>query len=65
MSQRVMHNLELTRDELGLINNALNEICNGVHIDDIDFTTRLGGSKDEARDLLSRIAQILRNSPVQ
>ena len=25
--------VELTKDELGIINNALNEVCNGIHLE--------------------------------
>ncbi len=25
--------VELTSDELGIINNALNEVCNGIHLE--------------------------------
>jgi hypothetical protein len=37
-------NLELSRSELILVNNALNEVCNGVAelSDDSEFATRLG-----------------------
>ena len=50
-----MITLKLTRDELLLLNNALNEVCNGVYIDDAEFSTRLGASRNDARRLLERI----------
>jgi len=50
----------LTRDHLLLINNALNEVCNGVHIDDFEFETRLGFSRGDARQLLRRVSERLR-----
>jgi len=46
--------VELTRDELGIINNALNEVCNGVDLDG-EFDTRMGCTVEEARDLLAKI----------
>jgi hypothetical protein len=50
---------ELTRADLLLINNALNEVCNGVHIEDAEFQTRLGASREEARKLLQRLQALL------
>ena len=46
--------VELTKDELGILNNALNEVCNGIHLDG-EFVTRMGCTVEEARALLSRI----------
>jgi len=39
--------VELTRDELEIINNALNEVCNGIHLKG-EFDTRMGCSVEEA-----------------
>jgi hypothetical protein len=48
--------VELTRDELIWINNALNEVLNGPDaIDEWEFLTRMGGSRDEISSLLSRL----------
>ena len=46
--------VELTKDELGIINNALNEVCNGIHLEG-EFHTRMGCSLEEARGLLAVI----------
>ena len=51
--------LEVTRAELILLNNALNEVCHGIDIDEEEFPTRLGGSRKEAQALLQRIGQLL------
>lgn len=48
--------LSLTRDELVAINNALNEVCNGVHISDRDFQTRLGVDRSFVATLLEEIS---------
>jgi hypothetical protein len=53
----------LTPAELVLLNNALNEVCNGVHIDDEDFATRLGGTRDEVRAILDRVRELLTDNP--
>lgn len=46
----------LSRDDLGLINNALNEILHGPEaIEDWEFSTRVGASRAEAADLLRRV----------
>jgi hypothetical protein len=46
--------VELTKDELGIINNALNEVCNGIDLEG-EFDTRMGCTVDEARQLLAKI----------
>jgi hypothetical protein len=47
--------LSMTAEELGTLSNALNEVCNGVHIDDRDFQTRVGVDRDVALEMLRRI----------
>ena len=34
--------LSVSYEELRSISNALNEVCNGAHIADVEFATRLG-----------------------
>ena len=51
--------LDVSRSELILLNNALNEVCNGVHISDSEFSTRLGASRNQARRLLQDIGRAL------
>jgi hypothetical protein len=46
--------VELTKDELGIINNALNELCNGIDLGG-EFDTRMGCTVEEARELLAKI----------
>jgi hypothetical protein len=45
----------LDLDELVLLNNCLNEVCNGVHIDDWEFQTRIGSPRSSVRSLLDKI----------
>jgi hypothetical protein len=49
--------VELTWDEIGTLNNALNEVCNGVHLEG-EFHTRMGCSVEEARVLLAVINKL-------
>jgi hypothetical protein len=51
--------LEVSRGELILISNALNEVSNGIHMDEGEFQTRLGVSVGDARRLLRRIQDLL------
>jgi hypothetical protein len=51
--------IEVTREELMFINNALNEVCHGIHIEDPEFQTRLGGSRDELQSILDQINQAI------
>jgi hypothetical protein len=46
--------VELTKDELRIVNNALNEVCNGIDLEG-EFETRMGCSVEEARELLTKI----------
>jgi len=48
-----------TRAELVLINNALNEVCNGVSLGDDEFQTRIGYSREAARKVLGKVAKAL------
>jgi hypothetical protein len=47
--------VELAKHELEIINNALNEVCNGIHLEG-EFDTRMGCSIEEARALLAKIS---------
>jgi hypothetical protein len=49
----------ISRGELVLLNNALNEVCNGVAIDDDEFQTRLGADRKNARKLLAELGRLL------
>ena len=46
--------IEFTWDEIGIVNNALNEVSNGLHLEG-EFDTRMGRSVDEAQELLALI----------
>jgi hypothetical protein len=46
--------VELTNYELYIINNALNEVCNGIHLKG-EFDNRMGCTVEEARELLVKI----------
>jgi hypothetical protein len=48
-----------THDELVVINNALNEVCNGLSFDDDEFQTRIGYSRTMAQNLLKKVATAL------
>lgn len=42
--------LELSSDELRVLSNALNEVCNGIEV--WEFDTRMGVKIDDARNIL-------------
>jgi hypothetical protein len=52
--------VDLTRAELDIINNALNEVCNGIHLEG-EFHTRMGCELHEARTLLAKIHRLASN----
>ena len=49
-----------TKDELLVINNALNEVCNGLPFEDAEFQTRIGVSREAARKVLDKVAKTLK-----
>lgn len=48
-----------TRDDLVIINNALNEVCNGLPFSDDEFQTRIGYPRELARKVLVKVAMAL------
>ena len=52
--------VEITTDELEMIKNALNEVCNGVEIEEPEFHTRLGATREDVRTLLQCVAGVLK-----
>ena len=51
--------IRLSHDEVITLNNALNEILNGPDaIEDWEFQTRVGVSRDDARSLLRDLHQL-------
>jgi len=53
--------LELSTRELTILNNALNEVCNGLREldDENEFHARLGIERAEARKLLAGLDSLL------
>ena len=49
--------VRLTATELKILNNALNEVCNGIEVP--EFATRVGVDISEARHLLDEVIQLL------
>jgi len=55
--------IRLTRDELVMANNAINEICNTpTFIPDWEFQTRLGHTRDRMNELLTEISELLNSN---
>ena len=50
--------ITLSRDELIMLNNALNEVCNGVDIPESEFQTRLGYERSDLQVLLDQIHSV-------
>lgn len=48
-----------TAAELLLLNNALNEVCNGVNFGDDEFQTRLGVDRKTALKLLAKVGGLV------
>jgi hypothetical protein len=49
----------LGTDELVILNNCLNEIANGVHLEDDEVAIRVGFSRDQIRSLLAQVNRVL------
>ena len=54
--------VRLTRDEMWMLQGALNETCNGLQIGDGEFQTRLGYEREIMNDLLDQIGDAARIS---
>lgn len=53
--------LNVTKNELIAINNALNEVLNGPEaIDEEEFETRIGETKSTIQKILAQIASLLK-----
>ena len=55
--------VELSLDELRILNNSLNEVCNGL--DFPEFTTRMGATLPEVQQLLEEINTLASNPLLQ
>ena len=53
--------VRLSGDELDMLNNVLNELCNGVWIEDWEFQTRIGWDRPTVQRLLDQIHQAAPN----
>lgn len=51
--------LRLSREEMRLLGNSLNEVINGMHL--AEFNTRLGSDRDFANKLHERMIAIYRH----
>jgi hypothetical protein len=51
--------LEVSKEELEMISNSINEVCHGIDIE--EFETRLGYPRERVRLLLSQISEVLRD----
>ena len=50
-------NIFFSREELFIINNSLNEVCNALDI--YDFETRMGATREDTVELLNKIFRFL------
>ncbi|RMR54451.1 hypothetical protein ALP83_200039 [Pseudomonas syringae pv. actinidiae] len=62
-SSRNFANVSFNRDELLVLNSALNEICNGL--DMFEFETRIGADREFVASLLRKIGLLLDNMDCQ
>jgi hypothetical protein len=53
--------LIVTRDELRMLNNGLNDTR--ASLDDAEFSTRVGATRSEARDLLDQLQELSSRLP--
>jgi lysylphosphatidylglycerol synthetase-like protein (DUF2156 family) len=49
--------LDLSHEDIRQLHQALNEICNGIHISDSEISTRMGATRKELNDLMQRLGQ--------
>lgn len=56
-SSRDLANISLNRDELLVLNAALNEICNGIDV--FEFESRIGADREFVTGLLQGLGSLL------
>jgi hypothetical protein len=56
------HLVSFKEGELVGITNAVNEVCNGVDIDDREFQTRLGLTREQLRVVLGELQSAINKS---
>jgi len=49
--------IQFSIDDLLILNNALNEVCNGIKLS--EFSTRMGASREEVKILLKSINKLI------
>lgn len=49
--------IELSREELLVLNAALNEVCNGIDV--LEFETRIGASRAKVERVMAEIQEVL------
>lgn len=49
--------IRLSKEELVILNNALNEVCNGLDLN--EFSTRMGAERENVDELLSEIGKVI------
>jgi hypothetical protein len=52
-------------EEATVLNNALNQVCNGANFGDSEFATRLGVERNIAQGLLDQIGSLLKMAKKQ
>ncbi len=52
-------NIQVSFEELVILNNALNEICYGIDMDDAEFSARIGVGHKEGVRLLNEISSLI------
>ena len=56
-ANREQSHISLSRDELLIVNAALNEVCNGISI--FEFETRIGADRKQVSAILENIRLLL------
>ena len=55
--------IDISREELLIVNAALNEVCNGIDV--FEFETRIGADRQRVAALLKKIGLLLDNMDLQ
>lgn len=48
-------NISLTKEEIRVIHQLLNEVCSGLHFEDSEFESRVGTDKNTAISLMKKL----------
>lgn len=58
-------NILLTKEEVRVIHQSLNEVCSGIDFEDSEFETRIGAAKNFAKAIMSKLEVVYKSIAIK